>query len=154
MVCLLAENGADIHLVDGQGYNSLHIAIHGKQPNVLLLLLALGGDINSLDSFGRTPLMWAAYSGEEDDLIKILLNWGADTNYRDVTGYTALHWAVVSSHFYFGKLLLSGGIDQEIKDETGKTARDLATERSWSLLYDEMAISVKPGYLKKVKRLS
>lgn len=141
VVLLLHEYGANIHFIDSQGYNSLHLAVHGKKPDMLLLLLALGGNIDSKDSFGRTPLMWACYAGDNDDLVLVLLEWGADLNIRDVTGYTALHWAVVSSHFHHGKLLVEAGADQEIVDDKSKTAKDWAIERKWDRQYDKMIVS-------------
>ena len=149
IVDVLVKYGANIHFVDSQGYNSLHLAVHGKQSNMLLLLLALNGNIDSRDSFGRTPLMWAAYSDGHDDLITVLLGWGANTDLRDVTGYTALHWAVVSSNFYHGKLLIEANANQDILDEKNKTARDWAVERKWTRQYDEMIVSTKASWFTK-----
>lgn len=151
VVELLHEYGANIHFVDSQGYNSLHLAVHGKKPDMLLLLLALGGNINSKDSYGRTPLMWACYAGDNDDLVFVLLEWGADLNVCDVTGYTALHWAVVSSHFHHGKLLVEAGANQEIIDDKSKTAKDWAIERKWEKQYDKMIMSTKQKWFTKTQ---
>jgi hypothetical protein len=149
VVELLHQHGANWDFRDSQGYNSLHVAIHGKKPEMLLLLLALGGNINSKDSYGRTPLMWACYGGDNYDLITILIEWGADLNIQDVTGYTALHWAVVSSNFHCGKDLIQAGALQDIVDEKNKTAKDWARERQWESQYDKMIPSSGIGWFTK-----
>lgn len=149
VVLLLHQHGANLHFTDNQGYNSMHVAVHGKKPEMLLLLLALGGNIDSSDSYGRTPLMWACYGGESEELITVLLEWGADLNIRDVTGYTALHWAVVSSNFHCGKHLINAGAQQDILDEKNKTAKDWALERKWGLQYDQMTRSSSSPWFTK-----
>lgn len=149
VVELLHQYGANLHFTDSQGYNSLHVTVHGKKPDMLLLLLALGGNVDSRDSYGRTPLMWACYGGEDEDLITVLLEWGADLNIRDVTGYTALHWAVVSSNFHCGKRLIEAGAQQDIVDDKNKTAKDWALERKWEWQYDSMTASSKSSWFTK-----
>ena len=117
---------------------------------MLLLLLALGGNVDSRDSFGRTPLMWSVYGGDYEDLTTILIKWGANLDLCDVTGYTALHWAVVSSNFFHGRLLIEAGANQEILDEKSKTAKDWAIERKWLSQYNQMMVSTEHIWFTKV----
>lgn len=151
VVLTLVEYGANMHFIDSQGYNAMHLAVHGKKPEMLLLLLALGGNIDSRDSYGRTPLMWACYAGDCDDLVTILLEWGADLNIKDVTGYTALHWAVVSFNFCQGKMLVEAGADQEILDNKNKTAKDWAIDMKAVKQYESMMVSTKTRWFTKTQ---
>ena len=70
-------------------------------------LRVIGGNINIVDSNGRTPLSWAAQRGDSETTQQ-LLSLGADCNQADKGGYTPLHYAVQSSTDCV-KLLLGAG---------------------------------------------
>ena len=56
--------------------------------------LARGEDVNSKDSCGSTPLMWAVRN-KHNSIVKLLLDQPAvDVNVKDNDGKTALHWAL------------------------------------------------------------
>lgn len=87
--------GGNPKLPDGQGYNCLHLAVHGNQPKMTLHLLADAGmDVDAEDPMGRTPLIWAAYLGSSLDVVDILLKRKARVNLPDALKFTPLHWAV------------------------------------------------------------
>lgn len=78
------------------------------------------------DSYGRTPLSWAAESGREA-VVKLLLDKGAELETKSNTGWTPLSWAAWSGHEAVVKLLLDTGmVDVNAKDE------DSSTPLSWA----------------------
>ncbi|KAI9031169.1 hypothetical protein DFJ74DRAFT_602414 [Hyaloraphidium curvatum] len=57
----MVNRGGNPKIADGQGYNCLHLAVHGNHPKMVTYLLADAGmDVNSEDPLGRTPLIWWA----------------------------------------------------------------------------------------------
>jgi palmitoyltransferase len=121
--------------MDNQGYNALHLAIHGNQSLMVLLLMGLGMDVNTLDSAKRTPLMWASYLSASAHMIPLLVEWGADLNLSDSTGFTSLHWAVCSSNYESAAILIKKGADIQKQDSNGKTPGDWASERQQASTY-------------------
>ena len=144
LVAFLAQQNASLSIQDNQGYNPLHLAVHGSQPFMVLLLLGLKMHVDSLDFYKRTPLMWACYSGSSIESIQVLLSWDPDLDLRDTTGYTALHWAVISAHYHAGKYLVDAGADLNIRDENGKTPYDWAKERGQEEQYSYMVLDHQP----------
>jgi len=75
---------------------------------VVRTLLALGADIEEVDSKGRTPLVHAAYEGHQA-ICKLLLEKGASIDaVRDV-GSTLMHNAVVKGSETLVQMLLMVG---------------------------------------------
>lgn len=65
-VRLLAELGADLHVVDGQGQTPLHRAAElGRSDMMRLLMDEFGLDGTTADASGRTPLQIAGEDGAE-----------------------------------------------------------------------------------------
>jgi ankyrin repeat protein len=62
---------------------------------MMVYLIAVGLDIDTKDSLGRTPLMWTAYQGNSIQGMKELIKSDATIDLIDTTGFTALHWAVM-----------------------------------------------------------
>jgi ankyrin repeat protein len=73
--------------------------------------------LNSTDSYGRTPLSWAAANGHEA-VVKLLVEKGAEmeTKDKDSSGQTPLSWAASRGHEAVVKLLLEKGAELETKD--------------------------------------
>lgn len=61
MVVYLMSHGADPTMVDGEGYQCLHLASMFSHSSIVAYLLAKGYDVDTPDSSGMTPLMWACY---------------------------------------------------------------------------------------------
>jgi|GEM_PF-3002259 FOG: Ankyrin repeat len=59
---------------------------------LMRLLIEKGAVLDTADSMGVTPLMWAAQAGRAD-LLALLLEKGADIHRKDGNGFTALDWA-------------------------------------------------------------
>ncbi|KFY30276.1 hypothetical protein V494_08201 [Pseudogymnoascus sp. VKM F-4513 (FW-928)] len=88
---------------------------------VLAFLCALGKlDLESKESHGWTPVLWATINGHEA-LAKLLLEKGADSEPKVNSGRTLLSWAVGAGHEVVTKLLLKKGADLESKSSIGRT---------------------------------
>jgi uncharacterized protein len=81
------------------------------------LLLATKADVNSKDSDGPTPLIFAAMNGYTE-IVEILLENDADMDAEDKDGRTALQWAVFEGRGDIKRLLVTNGA-QEPEDFYG-----------------------------------
>jgi hypothetical protein len=113
---------SDIYASNAHGFpkfgSSLIIASYFGLGAVVKSLLDSGKtDVNSKDSGGRSPLLWAAERGHEA-VAKLLLDPGkADVNSKDSEGRTPLSWAAENGHEAAVKLLLdSSKADVNSKD--------------------------------------
>ena len=136
---LLLANGADVNAENNHGWTPLYRAAgrksaiaeflrqHGGQvttrvttieeavrvgglEKVKALLKANPGVVLSKDTFGNTPLHWAAKEGYKD-VAELLLANGADVNARGDKGHKPLHWAAFRGHTDVAELLLANGAD-------------------------------------------
>jgi ankyrin repeat protein len=82
---------------------------------------------DSKDSYGRTPLSWAAERGHEA-VVKLLLEDGAELESKDEDGQTPLSWAASKGHEAVVKLLLEKGAELESKSKYGQTPLSWAAE--------------------------
>ena len=88
----------------------VHLAAYFGLKEVLTALLENGHDLDSKDSYGQTPLSWAAGNGH-DAVVKLLLDKyrvsldSKDTEY----GRTPLSWAAINGHEAVVTLLLDKG---------------------------------------------
>ena len=107
--------------------------------------------VNTPDSTGRTPLMWAVYTNFNNPELSLakdadrayyvqeLLNApGVNIHAKDQDGFTALHWAAWSGMPHSAamrgddtvvKMLLQLGTDTAATNKDGKTAAQLADEK-------------------------
>ena len=58
----LLEYKADMHALNSNRLNMLHVASQGDNPAPLYLFKMLGLSIDATDKRGSTPLLWACYS--------------------------------------------------------------------------------------------
>jgi len=82
-------------------------AYHGR-TEILQLLLAAGGDVNSVDGDMQTPLMQASSRGHIRT-VKLLLKSGASLNEVSKWGDTALTQARQANQNQISKLLIAAG---------------------------------------------
>ena len=119
MLRSLAEQEADLNVLDHRGRRPLHLAAMYGDRDLVRLLLDHGADMEGRDGLGRTPLMWAVGRGNLKTL-RSLLERGAAVNARDAKGRTAL---IRAARFdpRAVRVLLAHGADPEMKDVDGWT---------------------------------
>jgi len=79
--------------------------------DVARALLAGGADVNAVDRFGYTPLLYAATIDFGDaDTVTALLGAGADANVKNKEGKTA--WAKAGEYPYIRAALEKAGAKQ------------------------------------------
>lgn len=102
----------------------------------------MGENLNEVDQWGWTPLLWTAYYNYYD-IAKFLLENGARVNARTKKSYhsiekdsTALIIASYYGHEGLVRLLLSHGADKSITNAKGMTALDLAQQYNLTAVID------------------
>ena len=73
-------------------------------------LLDMGAQIDAVNKYGRTPLLYAALNGHTD-IVKLLLDRGAEVDARDEEGWAPLHYAALNGHTDIVRLLILRGAD-------------------------------------------
>lgn len=119
---LLLEWGAD---VDERNTND-STALHGAKAAVASILVAHGADIESKDSYGKTPLMDSVVRGD-GECATLLLDSGSDVNGRDHFGWTPLMCASYLGRTGCVGILLSRGADIEATNDHGESVDDVAS---------------------------
>lgn len=90
IIQLLIDRGADKNRRIGKHNQPLlSIAIIENKLTSADVLIKNKADINAQDTFGASPLMWAAFINNEE-AVKMLVDAGAKTNIKDDKGKTAL----------------------------------------------------------------
>ncbi|KAK0623844.1 ankyrin repeat-containing domain protein [Immersiella caudata] len=121
-----ATSNPSVGHLGGESAALLWAAVYGYK-DVAELFLNNKADIKSRDqSFGQTPLSWAAERGHEG--VVVLLDKGADIETRDQVGRTPLLWAAENGHEGVVVLLLDKGADIETRDQIGQTPLSWAAE--------------------------
>lgn len=92
----------------------VHLAAWFGLRAITASLLEKGYDPNPVDTFGRTPLLYAVENGHIT-VVKLLIESGADTTAKDSKGRTALHLAALQPHETVVQMLLENGADIEAK---------------------------------------
>jgi hypothetical protein len=97
-------------------------------------LIGLGANVNTVTSFGRTPLMSATAYGHIN-IVRFLLENGADINIKDThNGWTALMFSTgfENEEFEIAKLLIENGADvNETSTKHGATALMMACNKCY-----------------------
>ncbi|KAI2800575.1 Palmitoyltransferase zdhhc13 [Blomia tropicalis] len=126
MIVLLLQHRADPLILDGDGYNCLHLAAQCGHTSIIAYLVAKGFDINSGDINGMTPLMWSALRRVTMDPTQTLITLGANLSISDRNRNTALHCAVLGKNSIAVTLLLRNGANANFKNIAGDTPIDMA----------------------------
>ena len=102
-------------------------AVRGNLEKVKRLVVK-GADLNAVDTYGNTPLHWAAGNGYAA-VVEYLVAKGASVNAVNRTGNTPLHWAAVNGHVAVVEHLVANGADLNAVDKYGSTPLHRAAER-------------------------
>ena len=87
--------------------------------SVILYLVSKGAKANIQDTYGCTPLHYAAMRGNEVAAVQLLTLADIDTDINDNELMTPLHLACAHGHFEIAKLLLNKSTDMFNQEETG-----------------------------------
>ena len=98
----------------------VHLAAYFGLRDIVITLFRKRHDLDVKDSYGRTPLSWAAENGHEA-VVKLLLEKSAELESKDHHGWTPLLWAARNGQEAVVKLLLKRGAKLESKDSCGWT---------------------------------
>lgn len=133
MVALLVNAGADATIRDGEGSAAIHIAAQFSYWPICAYLVAKGIDVDTFDTNGLTPLMWAVLRSQGPDTIRVLLALGADSNLTDRRlRNTPLHLAVETPNATAFDLLMEKSSDLQAENNKGVSPLSLATgKRDW-----------------------
>ena len=107
----LFRRGADLTVRDDQARTPLALAC--LYPDVMLaaaIASVPGVDLNTTDSAGSTPLMWACVRNLPP-VVNFLLRKGADKDATNMSGATALEIAIRMKHAACALLLIRAGAD-------------------------------------------
>ncbi|XP_040265727.1 palmitoyltransferase ZDHHC13 [Bufo bufo] len=128
-IILLMKYGADPNLIDGEGYNSVHLAVLYQHLPIIAYLIAKGQDIDIPDMNGMTPLMLSAQKIIGMEPTSFLLKLNPSLNLADkIHRNTALHWAVSSGNVNAVDLLLEAGSSLDVQNARGETPLDLSRQ--------------------------
>eukprot|EP00965_Chrysotila_dentata_P101752 3359580-Pleurochrysis_carterae.AAC.5 len=90
------------------GDTPLLVAAKDNDMTTLFSLIQKGANINAVDNWGRTALIWAARLGLYDTTA-MLIEAGADLEIKDKSGSNAYEWAAEMGHDSCAKSLLDAG---------------------------------------------
>ncbi|KAK9246285.1 GDPD-domain-containing protein [Lipomyces tetrasporus] len=121
--------------VDAEGLTPFHLAVIGKHPKTLKVLLTATRGIPPRDS---SHLLSLAAKSNYADIIQLLIDSGLDVDYADdVLGETALYVAAKFGHSESAEMLLKHGANTEIAENTyGWTPLFVAAIYGYSAVVD------------------
>jgi ankyrin repeat protein len=134
---LVAADPASVNAWSPDGFQPLGLAAFFGHPAAVELLLAHGGEVNTVarHPFGVNALH-AALAGPTPDIARALIAAGADVNAPQRSGATPLQETAFSGNLELARLLLAHGADPAAVDDQGRAALDLARERGHSALVE------------------
>jgi len=127
--------GQKAPLTNSGAWHSVHNRLRALSQALLAQStssIRAGGDVNAVDSSGRTALHFAVCNPAVTEL---LIRHGASLDVQDKHGRTPLHVALgagrsvfaagsLSAHYRSAKLLVTAGADLSLKDKNGRRALD------------------------------
>lgn len=116
---LLVQSGVDINSKFGfYGASGIHNASSQGHFKLVEWFINHGVDVDVVDNFGSTPLVWASYNGR-NKVVELLLSEGANPNTLVKQGPTALVAAIQSKSIPTIKHLLEYGADINLASPDG-----------------------------------
>jgi ankyrin repeat protein len=124
---LEAGAGADVRKGDKVGDSPISRACKGKHFEVFRALVEAGGDVNKLDSRGKTALHSASYHGLTEGVRYLCVERGdVNKSTTDGHGHTPLTLASVNGEVEAARVLLEAGADVSERNSEGRTPLYLA----------------------------
>ncbi|GCC34781.1 NF-kappa-B inhibitor alpha-like [Chiloscyllium punctatum] len=136
---LLRSEPSVIDIRNKSRQSPLHLSVIMRMPGVTRELAQAGADLESLDSFGNTPLHLACEQGDLDCVDALLDPMGTsnitqqrqaqDLEWRNYSGHTCLHIAAMKGECEtVARLLASGANINAQEPNSGRTPLHLAVE--------------------------
>ncbi|KAK9484277.1 GDPD-domain-containing protein [Lipomyces starkeyi] len=121
--------------VDAEGLTPFHLAVIGKHPKTLKVLLTATEGVPPRDS---SQLLSLAAKSNYADIVQLLIDAGLDVDYADdLLGETALYVAAKFGHAETAEILLKYGASTEIAENTyGWTPLFVAAVYGYSAVVD------------------
>jgi ankyrin repeat protein len=136
MLKTLFRKHVDINRKTSYGSTALTDAATAGNAPVVQQLLEHGAQVDAIDDYGWTPLIWAIERVGTLDTVRLLLRHGADATHRDKAGRTPLMWASERGKPAIVELLLTKQGDVDPRGPLGETplmiaagARDIEIAR-------------------------
>lgn len=109
--------------------NGMHVTAYFGLTEVLFALRNESLDLNSKDSYGNTPILWAASRGHAALVQMLLETPGVDPDLAARNNCTPLLWAAWKGHDAVVKAFLEDGrADVNVKNRHGRTPLSLAAK--------------------------
>ncbi|MBA42900.1 MAG: hypothetical protein CMF62_02685 [Magnetococcales bacterium] len=121
IIKILLDEGSDVNAYNGNGYNSLHLAIFIKLEEIVDLILKNKIHLNAKTPNGESALHLAT-NFELENIVKKLVKKGINVNLQDHENeITALNYVVSLNNSKIGKFLIENGADPNTQDFYGNT---------------------------------
>nr|KAK5432367.1 hypothetical protein LTR18_011124 [Exophiala xenobiotica] len=120
----LLKFGADPNVCSKRGHTSLSWSAQSPsrmRRDVIHALLEKRADVNWVDSYNRTPLVYSTSDVDDPDSLRLLVESGADVNWRDCHRRTPLGYAAKMGQVNNLRYLLTCGAACSIPDHWGYT---------------------------------
>ncbi|XP_072889883.1 histone-lysine N-methyltransferase EHMT2-like isoform X2 [Hemitrygon akajei] len=142
VVKLLAKHGASVFHKELDASSCLHHAAKNGSIQMVQFLLATGQvDLNTQDSGGWTPVIWAA-EHKHIEIIKLLLDRGASVALKDNEENICLHWAAFAGSSDIAEVLLNARCDLQAVNMHGDTPLHIAARENF---YDCVILFLSRG---------
>jgi ankyrin repeat protein len=127
---LLMDSGADLTIVDNNGFSALMLAIEDGNDEIATILLKANPEVINRVAADGTALILAAKKGHID-MVKALISVGAKNDPIDKFGYTALMYAASRGHTEVVKELLKfkNNLINSTENMNNRTALILAADK-------------------------
>eukprot|EP00523_Entomoneis_sp_CCMP467_P010881 CAMPEP_0168730942 /NCGR_PEP_ID=MMETSP0724-20121128/6994_1 /TAXON_ID=265536 /ORGANISM="Amphiprora sp., Strain CCMP467" /LENGTH=442 /DNA_ID=CAMNT_0008777903 /DNA_START=2293 /DNA_END=3621 /DNA_ORIENTATION=+ len=105
--CLLEHNPSVVDISNARANTPLHYASRHGHLNIVQYLVDNGGNVNSLNDTGESPLHWACKQKLKVgnlDVIRFLVEQGSSVNTKNNDGWTPLHFSSFKEHGLFHSL--------------------------------------------------
>lgn len=127
IVNAILDVGADPNQHIEEGTSAFHLCAGSAPTKVLARMLddsTIAGAINTVNQYGQTALMWAAYFGHVENF-NFLVERGASVNAQTKEGYSALLFAIKSQNLAIVQAAIQAGADPFVTAKDGTTAAQL-----------------------------
>lgn len=120
------DKGVDLNVKTNEGRTLLHVATLRGMTDLVQKIIELGGDVNTADNDGMTPLMKSIWSDSREVFYLLLSSKGIEIDAIDNKGKSALHYAVVEVNRTLIEELLNKGASMSLKNNMGTSPIDEA----------------------------